>query len=127
MKPVILSSLCVLFLILLWGGFCYASETVLADFSQQLSGPVYTHITEENWTAAENTTKQISEDWEKYKTLFYMLSNHTVMRETDISLARLREFIRNEEASDAHAEIAALNELFLSIRQIEAFSVDNIL
>jgi len=56
-----------------------------------------------------------------------MLSNHMVIRETDIAFAKLNELVKNHERADAYTEIATINELFLSIRQAEAFTIDNIL
>ena len=127
MKPVIISTVCVLFLIAVWSFFYSFSGVILTDFSEELSGPIYDKIAGEDWTAAEESVRSLSGRWEKNKTVFYMLSSHAVVRETDVALARLAEFIRNREASDANAEIAAISELFLSIRQSEAFSIDNIL
>ncbi|MBE6021070.1 MAG: DUF4363 family protein [Firmicutes bacterium] len=126
MRSVIISTSCVLFLILLWAYFYFFSGEILTDFSQELTGPLYSYISEENWEAAEASILSISEEWETNKALFYTLSSHTVVREADVAMARLNEFILNKEVSDAHAEIGEIRELFLSIRQGEAFTVDNI-
>ncbi|MDO4482733.1 MAG: DUF4363 family protein [Bacillota bacterium] len=127
MKPVIISTACMLFLIASWGFFYWFSGVILNDFSDELVNTVYGQISREEWADAEESLCRLSERWETNKTVFYMLSNHSAVRETDVALARLSEFVRNKEASDANAEIAAVSELFLSIRQSEAFSIDNIL
>lgn len=127
MRSVIVSSACVLLLVFLWGIFYYCSGEILTDFSQELTGPLYTQISDENWEDAEQTIKNLTKNWEEHKALFYTLSSHAVVRETDVAFARLNEFILNKEISDAHSEIGAIKELFLSIRQGEAFTVDNIL
>lgn len=127
MRSVIISTSCVVVLILTWGFFYFFSGEILTDFSRELSGPLYSYISDENWEAAEESMDGLAKSWESNKALFYTLSSHAVVRETDVSLARLKEFILNKEVSDAHAEIGAISELFLSIRQGEAFTVDNIL
>lgn len=127
MKPVIISTGCTLLLIGIWTFFYCYSGVLLSDFSEELSVSLYEEIENELWSEAAASVSSLSEKWENNKAFFYMLSNHSIVREADIAFARLSEFIKNKEASDAKAEIAAIYEMFLSIRQSEAFSVDNIL
>jgi len=67
MRSVIISTSCVLFLILLWAYFYFFSGEILTDFSQELTGPLYSYISEENWEAAEASILSISEEWETNK------------------------------------------------------------
>ncbi len=127
MKPLIISTACTIFLICLWGAFYIHSGNILNDFSHFLAEETYQNISQNDWEAAETSVKSLSKQWEKHKALFYMLSNHMVIRETDIAFAKLNELVKNHERADAYTEIATINELFLSIRQAEAFTIDNIL
>ena len=95
--------------------------------SAELVRSVYQPVSEEEWPDAVSGMAHVAEKWHKHKIVFYMLSNHGVVREADISIARAQEFIKNEERSDSLAELSVIRELFLSIQQGEAFTVDNLL
>ena len=127
MKPLIISFASLLLLISTWGFFIFYTSSTLEEMSAQLKQEVYQPIASEEWPSAASGIKHIAESWHKNKAIFYMLSNHGIVRETDLSIAKTQEFIKNQERSDALAELAAINELFISIQQCEAFSLDNLL
>lgn len=127
MKPLVISSVCIVLLVTTWGLFIQYTSNTLEDMSADLIRSVYQPASEEKWSDAASGMARITEKWHKHKIVFYMLSNHGVVREADISIARAQEFIKNEERSDSLAELSVINELFLSIQQGEAFTVDNLL
>ena len=127
MKPLVISSICIVLLVTTWGLFIYYTSETLDDMSAELIRSVYEPAADEDWPEAASGMAHVAKKWHKHKIVFYMLSNHGVVRETDISIARAQEFIKNEERSDSLAELSVINELFLSIQQGEAFTVDNLL
>lgn len=127
MKPLIISFLSILLLISTWGFFIFYTSTTLEEMAAQLEQGVYQPVSSEEWQAAAAGMKSIAENWHENKIIFYMLSSHGTVRETDLSIAKVQEYIKNQERSDALAELAVINELFISIQQGEAFTLDNLL
>ena len=127
MKPLVISSISIVLLITTWGLFIHYTSSTLKDMSEEMAQVVYQPVALEDWADAAAGMEKIAQRWHNHKIIFYMLSNHGVIRETDISIARAQEFIRNQERSDSLSEISVIQELFLSIRQGEAFSIDNLL
>ncbi len=126
MKPLLLSFCTLLLLVSIWGGFINYSTQILGNLSHQLSSEVYQPVSKENWEEARQEMDRWKALWHKNKTLFYTLSGHSVARETDLAIARASEYIRNQAQTEALAELAVVEELFISIRQGEAFSIDNL-
>lgn len=127
MRPLVISFFSILLLVSTWSFFIFYSSSTLESLSAQLKESVYNSVAGEQWQDAASGIQKVAERWHKNKNIFYMLSNHGIVRETDLSVAKVQEFIKNEERSDALAELAVINELFISIQQGEAFTLDNLL
>lgn len=127
MKAMLTSSICLCIVILLWGVFYISSDAILTDFSDILIEHISTALKEGDFSEAEDKSQIASDYWENHKSVFYMLTEHKLIRETDTALARLKSYIVNRQTEDALNEISYIAELLLSIHQNESFSFDNIL
>ena len=126
MKPLAISSTCIIILLAIWSFFIYYANNTLNDMADELDDLIYIPVSAEEWETAREEFALVSMQWHQDKTILYMLSQHGTTRDIDVAFARLEEHLKNETKPEALLEIAIIKEHFRTIQQYEAFSIDNI-
>ena len=66
---------------------------------------------EENLEKTQQAYNRLREFWEQSRDHWYYYLNHTTIKETDLCVVRMGEFIRAEQYGDAMSEQASLRRL----------------
>ncbi|MFA5536494.1 MAG: DUF4363 family protein [Bacillota bacterium] len=98
--------------------FSWFTLSYLEDTSQEMLSLVDSLekiVTNENWAAAEKPLKSISSLWEKVEKRWTIILNHSETDEIELTVAKLKSYIKSEELGDSLAELSALKFLLQHI------------
>lgn len=126
MRPLIISFLILVLFISTWAIFVHYIDDSIAEMIGAIDTEIYTAIDAEDWDAAESQFDIFAEKWHSHKTVYHIFSNHCNVRNTDLSIIRTQEYIKNQVKADAMAEVATIAEQLRTILKSESFSIDNI-
>lgn len=110
-------------------GFGYWTLQEVAQSSEvllSLSLSLEESIKQNLWDEAENRFKKLDSAWQKTKSLWTVLLNHTEIDNIDLTLAKLEQYIKTQEQGLALAEISSLKLLIRHIPEKEKLTLENI-
>lgn len=127
MRNLIISIVCLLFLIIPWGIYDRYSSHTIEAYQIILTHQIIPSIEMGNWQEAEEAFDVITEDWERYRTVSAYFINGESINEVDSSLAKARYYIKLHSPANAAAEASYLIHRFEFLHENELPSPGNIL
>ena len=116
-------------LVIIFAGSAMASSYLndtSSSFGQELN--ILEHnIRDGKWYDAQAQITSLEDKWKGIKDGWAMLLDHQEIDNIELTLSRLKEYVKNSNTSDSLAEVSALKMLFEHIPEKEAVSLKNIL
>lgn len=107
------------------GSYIYLENTAekLVDKTELLEKSVH----KKDWKATEKNFASLTSSWDKANEKWTMLIDHQELDSINISISRIREYIKIRYLPGLVAELAELRLLLLHIPEKEAINIDNML
>ena len=110
-------------------GMSAVSQKILfataSDLERELSR-VEDSTVSNDWIAAENSLRNVSEKWSGIKNTWAILIDHMEIDNIDITLTRVEKYILCRDTSSALAEASALMKYIKHIPVKESLNIENI-
>lgn len=84
-------------------------------------------VRKNNWSSALDALQNLENKWTSIKSGWAMLVDHQEIDNIDLSVSKMKEFVKEKDTVDALAEISSLRLLFEHIPQKESLTFTNIL
>ena len=118
----------VLFAVLLgFGTFAYYYIDHTANELVSQAGLVEQQGTKENWPQAEKTFSILNSTWISSSTKWTALLDHQELDNINISMAKIRAYIKAKDIPGFRSEVAELKLLLKHIPEKEALNLKNVL
>ena len=111
----------------------FTGSIASANFLQSSSGSmnqelkiVYEKVKSKEWDKAHQQLQLVDEKWGKIKDSWAVFLDHQEIDNIELSLSKMREYVKNGDKIQSLAEISLLKLLFEHIPEKEKFSFKNI-
>jgi len=123
----LITMLLILFVVIISTGIAsYYTIQSLTDNLTNYFDELEKNIINENWTKAENTFKNIENNWEQTETIVAIFIDHADLRDLNISLKRISTLIEIQEKKEILPEISVAKDLINSIPEEERLLLRNV-
>ena len=110
-------------------GIGILSQGILSRSSIELGKEIVKveeNITANDWISATQCIKEVREKWDVTKKTWAVLIDHFEIDNIDITMTRVEQYIRCEDASSGLAEASALHKYVRHIPHKEILNLENI-
>lgn len=126
MKPLVASTLFLLFLIIGWFTFFHYAEETTETLKITLEQQILPSVEQGDRMEALNDLEKFSYDWHAFRRIaLYLLSSDTIMA-IDYNLASAMELIKTNHPATAAGELGAMTEQLSFLCNSEKLSLQNI-
>lgn len=126
MRDLIISTVCILCLIIPWGIYDHYSMKTVENYSKIISEQILPAINSDDWDKAEDDMLFISKNWDRYKKISAYFVDTASVNEVDSIVEKALYYIKYRSASNSAGEVAYLKYRFNFLHENELPSLENI-
>lgn len=126
MRALIIAFVCIALTISTWLLFLNHADESLHQMSAIVEKKVYTEVDKGQWQEAEKDFEQFTDKWHDHKDIYSLFLDHSIIAETDFSIARTKDYIKSKSTALSLAELSCIKEQLKLLHQNEMLSFDNV-
>lgn len=125
MKNLIISTICLLLLIIPWGIYSNYARNVIYGYTDTLDA-VMSGILDEDWNEATKNYDTIVSKWKEFETVSEFFLDTEAVNEADELINKTRYHISTHDTSNSAADVSELNHMLRYLYENEILSTGNI-
>ncbi len=126
MKHLLISLSIVLIMISSWVCFDIYSVQEINKINNNINVKLISSIENEQWDTSLNLMKESHEMWLDYRKIAMMFLENDSIREIDMAMSKVTEYIKAEDVSNSSGELSYISQLLSAIDQQERLTMANI-
>jgi hypothetical protein len=108
---------------------CFFSVRYLNNISDKVyaeNTSIKKYIQSENWTKANNKSKEMSNQWHIYSNNCSVFVNHTLIDDLSLEEHKLEAYIKTKDKEEALASSESIEFLLERIKKLETINLQNL-
>lgn len=108
---------------------CFFSVRYLNNISNKVyaeNTSIKKYIQSENWTKANNKSKEMSNQWHIYSNNCSVFVNHTLIDDLSLEEHKLEAYIKTKDKEEALASSESIEFLLERIKKLETINLQNL-